>query len=148
MYCSFIIYLFNCSKDGPEDGGSGSSGSYGIDSVVFGESADSNGDIQNPDSVFLSDETEVYYLIEFNSPFPWRSKMRKVWEIKNGNQWNTLFTAIQIVEEGDQRIFGVFRKKDSTQTIGSGDYRIKIQYWKESDNNYIDIGTTHQFTIQ
>lgn len=147
VYCSFIIYFFYCNKNPVPEGGSGGSGSYTIDSVAFGESADSNGGIQNPDSVFLSDETEVYYLIILNRSFSRRSKVLKIWEKENGNQWNTLFTAIQIVEENDQRIFGVFRKHDMT-AIGSGNYQIRLQFWDSSNKTYTDIGTTPNFTIE
>lgn len=115
-----------------------------ISLMQFGEDAYSNGDIPNPTTTFSYDEDEVYYLVKFDLNFGARKRIRKRW-IRDSQE---LFSAIQIVEEDDGRIFGIFKKHDQT-SLGSGNYVLQIEIFDDGNYDVIPNNTqTTGFDIQ
>lgn len=96
-----------------------------INNIEFGESDIGNdGFLENTGITFVSPMYEIYYAVEFNVTFPERTKIRKTW--RRAGQTSPVISAIQIVEESDNKIWGVFKRYNSAP-LEPGTYTLSIE---------------------
>lgn len=145
VFLGLVSHSLSCGDTDPDPTGNPPA-PLAVTQILFGESAGNEGQISFPTSSFSTGENEVYYLIDFDQALNRRTKFRKTWQKNNNGNWNDLFTAIQIAEAGERRLFGVWRKKNNGLALGFGTYRLKVE--RHNSGNYEHLYTSEQFTIE